>query len=134
MDQLRKKLIDEAKAQGKEYGYLFESVGGGLTLTGRAIPNAFNVDPLEVYRVYVDGRPDELVRGVTLIGTPLAMFTQVREAGTSHGFFFGMCGAESGFVPATGISLPLFVKRIETQRMAKSQDRPPILPRPDRNL
>jgi len=28
--------------------------------------------PLVVYKVYADGRPDELVRGVDIVGTPLA--------------------------------------------------------------
>jgi len=131
MEQLRKMLINEAKVQGKEYGYLFESVAGGFTSTGRYMPNAFNVTPTEVYRIYVDGRSDELVRGVALIGTPLAMFAQIKEAGTSQGIFNGMCGAESGGVPVSGVSPALFVKRIETQRDVKSQERPPILPRPD---
>jgi predicted Zn-dependent protease len=131
MEQLRKKLIDEAKAQGKEYGYLFENVMGGFTSTGRYRPNAFNVTPTEVYRIYVDGRPDELVRGVDLIGTPLAMFAQIEEAGKSHGIFTGICGAESGAVPVSCVSRAMFIKRIETQRNVKSQERPPILPRPD---
>ena len=42
---------------------------GGFTFTGRYVPNAFNVTPVIVYRVYTDGRPMELVRGVDLIGT-----------------------------------------------------------------
>ena len=130
-ETLRKKMIDELKEQGKEYGYLFQSVMGGFTMTGRYIPNAFNVTPTEVYRIYADGRPDELVRGVNLVGTPLAMFSQVAEAGDTSEVFTGFCGAESGMVPVTAISPALFVKRIETQKKIKSQERPPILPRPD---
>ncbi len=131
MEDLRKKMIDELKIQGKEYGYLFEDVMGGFTMTGRYIPNAFNVTPTEVYRIYADGRPDELVRGVNLVGTPLAMFSQIEEAGDTPEVFTGFCGAESGRVPVTAISPVLFVKRIETQKKIKSQERPPILPRPD---
>ena len=124
-------MIDELKEQGKEYGYLFQSVMGGFTMTGRYIPNAFNVTPTEVYRIYTDRRPDELVRGVNLVGTPLAMFSQVAEAGDTPEVFTGFCGAESGMVPVTAISPALFVKRIETQKKIKSQEKPPILPRPD---
>ena len=129
-EQLREMLIEEAKKQGKEYGYFFATVRGGFTMTGRWIPNSFNVTPLEVYRIYVDGRPDELVRGVDLVGTPLAMFSQVEAAGDTPGNFAGMCGAESGWVPAGCCSPALFVKQIEMQKKYKEQNRPPILERP----
>jgi predicted Zn-dependent protease len=128
-EQLRAMLIAEAKAQGKEYGYLFERVQGGFTTTGRYMPNAFNVTPIEVYRIYVDGRPDELVRGVDLVGTPLAMFSKVEAAGNEHGNFAGSCGAESGYVPVACCSPALFVKQIETQKKNKSQQRPPVIPK-----
>ncbi|MEG2070670.1 MAG: metallopeptidase TldD-related protein, partial [Bacteroidales bacterium] len=128
--QLRQMLINEAKAQGKEYGYLFGTVQGGFTMTGRYMPNSFNVTPLEVYRVYVDGRPDELVRGVDLVGTPLAMFSKVEAVGDTPGNFAGTCGAESGGVPAGCCSPALFVKQIETQKKNKEQGRPPIIERP----
>lgn len=128
-EQLRAMLITEAKAQGKAYGYLFESVQGGFTTTGRYMPNAFNVTPLEVYRIYVDGRPDELVRGVDLVGTPLSMFSKIEAAGDTHGNFAGTCGAESGAVPVGCCSPALFVKQIEMQKKDKSQQRPPIIPR-----
>ena len=126
-EQLRAMLIDEAKAQGKAYGYLFSLVQGGFTTTGRYMPNAFNVTPLEVYRVYVDGRPDELVRGVDLVGTPLSVFSKIEAAGNEHGNFAGTCGAESGYVPVACCSPALFVKQIETQKKSKSQQRPPII-------
>jgi len=128
--QLKEMLIEEAKKQEKEYGYFFARVTGGFTMTGRFIPNSFNVTPIEVYRVFVDGRPDELVRGVDLVGTPLAMFSQVEAAGDTHGNFAGTCGAESGGVPAGCCSPALFVKQIEMQKKDKSQNRPPILERP----
>lgn len=128
--ELREMLIQEAKKQGKSYGYRFEQVRGGFTLTGRYLPNSFNVTPIEVYRVYVDGRPDEMVRGVDLVGTPLAMFSQVEALGDTPGNFAGTCGAESGWIQAGCCSPSLFVKRIETQRKEKNQDIAPLLDRP----
>ena len=74
-------------------GFTYTGEGGSL--------NSFNVTPLEVYRVYVDGRPDELVRGVDMIGTPLSMFSNITAAGDQPAVFTGMCGAESGWVPVT---------------------------------
>jgi len=129
-EELRKMLIDEAKKNNNEYGYLFDQVSGGFTSTGRYSPNAFNVTPLVVYRIYVDGRPDELVRGVNLVGTPLAMFSQITAAGNDSGIFNGMCGAESGQIPVAAVSPSIFVKMVETQKQSKSQIQPPILERP----
>lgn len=115
--KLRQLLRDEARRQGKEYGYLFESVNGGYTQTGEGNSiNSFNVTPLEVYRVYVDGRPDELVRGVDLIGTPLSMFSNIAAGGDTPSTFIGSCGAESGWVPVSATSPMIFCSKIETQR------------------
>ncbi len=131
MDSLRKLLIEECNKQGKPYGLWFKEVEGGFTLTGRTIPNAFNVLPILVYRVYPDGRPDELVRGVDLIGTPLATFERIIAAGNDSETFNGMCGAESGWVPVSASSPSLLVREIEVQKKEKSQERLPILPAPD---
>jgi TldD protein len=130
-EEMRKELIRLAKEQNKSYGYLFDEVVGGFTTTGRYSPNAFNVTPTLVYRVYTDGRSDELVRGVNLIGTPLSMFSQIVQAGGKSEIFNGVCGAESGNVPVSAISPVLLVKQIETQKKAKSTERSIILPRPD---
>jgi TldD protein len=131
MNDLRKMLISECKKQKKTYGYFFKDVIGGFTMTDRFMPNAFNIFPTEVYRVYVDGRPDELVRGVDLIGTPLTMFSQIDAADDSHEVFTGFCGAESGSIPVTAISPSLFVKRIETQKKPLVQVDKPLLKRPE---
>jgi len=128
--ELRKMLIDEAKQQGKEYGYFFKAVTGGFTQTGRTGANSFNVTPLEVYRIYVDGRKDELVRGVDMIGTPLSMFSNIDAAGGDFEIFTGTCGASSGNVPVTAISPIILVNKVELQKKAKPTVTPALLPRP----
>lgn len=130
MDELRKMLVKECQKQGKPYGYFFRNVTGGFTTTERQMPNAFNIFPTEVYRVYADGRADELVRGVDLIGTPLAMFAEIEAAGNKPEIFTGFCGAESGSVPVSAVSPALFVKRIETQKKAKSMVDATLLNKP----
>ncbi len=128
--ELRNMLIAEAKKQGKDFGLYFVQVQGGFTFTGRSIPNSFNVNPLLVYKVYTDGRPDEIVRGVDLIGTPLTSFSQISAAADDLGVFNGICGAESGGVPVSASSPSLLIDKIEVQKQSKSQSKTPILDHP----
>jgi TldD protein len=130
MEDLRKMLLKECKRQGKAYGYLFRDVVGGFTVTDRYNPNAFNIFPTMVYRIYVDGRADELVRGVDLIGTPLAMFAEIQATGNDRDTFIGFCGAESGYVPVSAASPSLFVRRIETQKKPRQHQEATLLSRP----
>ena len=129
-EQLRKLLVEEIRRQGKEYGYYFEHVTGGYTLTERRTIQAWKVIPLVVYRVYSDGRPDELVRGADMVGTPLASFAKIAATGDRLGVFNGYCGAESGNVPVSAVSPALLITELEIQKKATAQDRPPILPAP----
>jgi predicted Zn-dependent protease len=130
LEELRSELRKNAKEQGKEYGLFIDDVSGGFTFTNRSIPNAFNVTPLVVYKVYVDGRPDQLVRGVDLIGTPLTTFANIVAVGNDIDTFNGICGAESGGVPVSASSPSILVSRIEVQKKLKSQAKPPILEAP----
>ena len=131
-EKLRELLIDECKKQGKPYGLLFDDISGGFTSTRRAGVQVFNVTPITVFRVYVDGRPDELVRGVNLIGTPLTSFSKIIATGQKSDVFNGTCGAESGGVPVSAISPPILTTQIEVEKKYKASDKPPVLPPPTR--
>jgi len=128
--QLRAKLIELVKAQGKSYGLLIDDIAGGFTFTGRGQPQAFQVLPLVVYKVFADGRPDELVRGVDIVGTPLAALTKIVATGDTPEVFNGYCGAESGSVPVAAASPAILTSELEVQKKESSTDRPPILPPP----
>jgi TldD protein len=128
--RLRQMLIDEIKHQNKPYGLFFDDISGGFTFTGRAQPQAFHVEPLVVYRVYADGRPDELVRGVSIVGTPLVSLQKIMATGDTTEVFNGYCGAESGSVPVAAAAPPLLVSEMEVEKKQTSTDRPPILPPP----
>ena len=130
-DELREILRKEVRAQDAPYGLYFEEITGGFTYTGRSMANSFNVSPVIVYRVYPDDRPDELVRGADLIGTPLATFSQVIAASDRVGVFNGYCGAESGWVPVSAVAPDLLVRRIEIQRKESGDERAPVLPPPN---
>jgi TldD protein len=128
--QLRAKLIELVKQQGKPYGLLIDDIAGGFTFTGRGQPQAFQVQPLVVYKVFADGRPDELVRGVDIVGTPLAALTKIVATGDTPEVFNGYCGAESGSVPVSAAAPALLTSELEVQKKQSSTDRPPILPPP----
>lgn len=128
--QLRRMLIDEVKKQGKPYGLYFDDIQGGFTLTTRSLPQAFQVLPVIVYKVYADGRPDELVRGVDIVGTPLAALTRILATGDQEQVFNGVCGAESGSVPVSAVAPAMLFSEMEVQKRQHSRDRPPILPPP----
>ncbi|MFO7657319.1 MAG: TldD/PmbA family protein [Bacteroidales bacterium] len=129
-ETLRKMLIKECKKQNKNYGYLIKEVFGGFTNTMVFSPQVFNIMPTLVYRIYTDGRPDELVRGVTFIGTPLSVFSEIIAYGSKYEVFNGFCGAESGSVPVSTVSPSLLIKKIETQKMPDSKVQLPVIPKP----
>ena len=128
--QLRAKFIELIKEQGKPFGLLIDDIAGGFTFTGRGQPQAFQVQPLVVYKVFPDGRPDELVRGVDIVGTPLAALTKIVATGDKTEVFNGYCGAESGSVPVSASSPAILTSELEVQKKEASTDRPPILPPP----
>jgi TldD protein len=128
--ELRAKLIELIKQQNKPYGLLIDDIAGGFTFTGRGQPQAFQVEPLVVYKVFADGRPDELVRGVDIVGTPLAALTKIVATGDTPEVFNGYCGAESGYVPVSASAPAILTTELEVQKKQTSTDRPPILPPP----
>jgi predicted Zn-dependent protease len=130
-DQLRAALLDEVKKRGKPYGLLIEEISGGFTNTrAGGAPQAFKVIPQIVYRVYPDGRPDELVRGVDLVGTPIASFERILVTGDDAKVFNGFCGAESGWVPVSAIAPSLLISDLEVERKGKGHEKGPLLPPP----
>jgi len=128
--QLRTRFVEEIKKQGKPYGLYFEDIQGGFTLTSRDLPQAFQVLPVMVWRVYADGRPDELVRGVDIVGTPLTVLGQIAATGDTTSVFNGICGAESGSVAVSAASPAMLFSDMEVQKRKYGDERPPILPPP----
>lgn len=125
-------LLEQIRTQGKRYGLRFVEINGGVTNTSRYMAQAFQVNPVVVYRVYPDGR-EELVRGVTLEGTPLSSLSKIVAASDHYEVFNGFCGAESGLVPVSAASPALLLSQIEIARAPAAQDRPPLLAPPASN-
>jgi len=78
----------------------------------------------------VDTGREELVRGVELVGTPLAAVNKVLATGDEARVFNGYCGAESGYVPVSTVAPAILVSEIELQRTTHTGERGPLLPAP----
>lgn len=129
-DELRRQLLAEVKRQSKPYGLLFTEITGGFTHTSRNGTQGYKVNPVMVYRIWADGRPDQLIRGVDIVGTPLTGLTKILAAGNDYAVFNGICGAESGWVPVSAVSPSLLIGQIEVALRDKSSSKPPVLPPP----
>ncbi len=129
---LRDTLRAWLRAEGREFGLAVHDIAGGFTYTQRDLPQSFRLEPLYVARVFADGRPDEVVRGVDLVGTPLLSLKQIAGAGDDAAVFNGHCGAESGWVPVSAVSPTLLLRKLEFESRSRDQNRPPVLPPPGR--
>jgi predicted Zn-dependent protease len=115
-DELRAHLIAEAKKQNKPYGLVIEEVRGGETNTSSYHAQVFQVRPSLVRRVWVDGRPDDYVRGVRVIGTPMAALQRIVETSNKTEVMNGYCGAESGWVAQANCAPSLLLDSLEIER------------------
>lgn len=129
-DRLKQLLMAEARRQGKPYGLVIRDITGGNTNTMSFGYQAFKGTPRLVYRVDARTGKEELVRGVELVGTPLASVNKVLATGLAARVFNGYCGAESGYVPVSTVAPEALVGEIELQRVARANERSPILPAP----
>jgi len=125
--ELRRMLIEECKKQNKPFGLVFDDISGGFTYTGRGAGQSFKVQPLLVYKVYTDGRPDEVVRGVDIVGTPIVSFSKLVAAADDYAVSNGSCVAESGTIPVSTIAPSLLITELEVEKAQKSQQKPPVL-------
>jgi len=130
MPELKKRLMAEARRQGKPYGLVIRDITGGNTNTASYGYQAFKGTPRLVYRVDARTGREELVRGVELVGTPLTSVNKVLATSDEARVFNGYCGAESGYVPVSTVAPALLVGEIELQRVARANERSPILPSP----
>ncbi len=130
MTELRRLLVEEAKRQGKPYGLVIQDITGGNTNTMSYGYQAFKGTPRLAYRVDVATGRQELVRGVELVGTPLSSVSRVLATGDEARAFNGYCGAESGYVAVSTVAPAALVSEIELQRVARANERSPILPAP----
>ena len=129
-EELVQKLKEEIKKQNKPYGLIIDDISGGFTNTDTYSPQSFKVQPLLVYKVFPDDRPNELIRGADIVGTPLTSFNKIIAAANDDALFNGTCGAESGWVPVSAIAPSLLISELEVEKVNKTYENVPILPPP----
>jgi TldD protein len=129
-EELKRRLMAEARRQGKPFGLVIRDITGGNTNTASFGYQAFKGTPRLVYRVDAETGEETLVRGVELVGTPLTSVNKVLATGDAVRAFNGFCGAESGYVPVSTVAPAALVGEIELQRVARAMERGPVLPSP----
>ena len=56
------------------------------------------------------------MRGVDIVGTPLASLTKIVATGDTQEVFNGYCGAESGSVPVSAAAPAILISEMEVQK------------------
>src|SRR5260370_7168381 len=106
----------KTKKQGKAQAPSCRAFSPGLAVPPRRSPQAFQVIPLVVYRVYVDGRPDELVRGVSIVGTPQAALNRILATDNKQQIFNHVGCSTPGTIPDTAITPTMLATHLDTHR------------------
>ncbi|MFO0748104.1 MAG: metallopeptidase TldD-related protein [Myxococcota bacterium] len=131
---LEARLLAEVRRQGRPFGLILRDLAGGSTNTSSFGYQAFKGEARTVYKVDAATGEETLVRGVDLVGTPLATLGKIIAASDQVGVFNGYCGAESGMVPVSAVAPSILFSEVELQRTARPRSRGPIQPNPVRGV
>ncbi len=128
--RLKQMLLAEVRRQGKPFGLIIKDITGGSTNTASYGYQAFKGTPRLVYRVDAKTGAETLVRGVEMVGTPLASIGKIVATSEGVAVFNGYCGAESGYVPVSTVAPSVLLTEIELQRAQRTRQKQTILPPP----
>ncbi|MCX7952540.1 MAG: metallopeptidase TldD-related protein [Deltaproteobacteria bacterium] len=129
LDQLKKMLVAEIKKQNKPYGVIIEEALDGETKTGSYDPQTF-AGKISLCRLVTPEGHEEVVRGLSFVGTPLQALSQIIALGDEFEVDNSFCVAESGTIPVTTISPAVLIRNIELQATEELSHPPYILPKP----
>jgi len=73
--------------------------------------------------VFADGRPDQLVRGVDIVGTPLVSLTKIVATSDTQENLQRLLRAESGSVPVSAVAPAILISEMEFAKK-ENVDRP----------
>jgi len=134
--RLREMLLNEIREQNKEFGYYIPSISSGGEVKAHplqllATPDSkaeFMITVEYAFKVYADGRPDELVSGDMLISSPEAIWNAITAMGIECEVNNGTCMAKSGIIPVSLIAPKMLVKNMKWHISSDSQAKSKILP------
>ncbi len=147
--QLRQRLLDMVKQQGKPYALLvrrmdFPSLAPASSVRELAMKQMrsgggsrlFSA-PLMAYRVYADGR-EELVRGLRFKNLGARLFRDILAAGTTPAVFqyvddgapMALSGAGSYVVGCSSIAPAVLFEEMDLEPSSDETARPPLVPPP----
>jgi len=129
-EELKRRLLQLARDQGKPFALILRNAASGATNTSSWGFQAFKGVARLVYQVDLETGNEKLVRGVELVGTPLASLMKIVAVGNDPALFNGYCGAESGFVPVSTITPSLLMRELEFQKAPPLREQKEILPSP----
>lgn len=116
--EMKARLIREVRERGLPFGIHVLDADAGETATSAYDFQAFLGEIKAATRVYPDGT-EELIRGVSFVGTPLNAVRGILAAGDRPEIDNAYCGAESGAVPVSTISPSLLVGDLELQATSR---------------
>ena len=147
--QLRQRLLDMLKQQGKPYGLLirrmdYPSLMPGSSLREMAMKQMrsgggarlFSA-PLLAYRLYADGR-EELVRGLRFKNLGTRAFRDILAAGATPALFeyvdngapMALTGAGSYIVGCASVAPAVLFEELDLEPASDETTRPPLVPPP----
>ena len=134
--KIRKMFIKELRRQNMEYGIYIPEVEDGsngwddsksilwqtINKTLSSIGD-FRVSFNYAYKVYADGRPDELVNGAQVYSFREAMYKTITAMGAEHEVHNAICNSTSGSIPVSLIAPKSLFKcaRLSLIPQAKAQ-------------
>jgi predicted Zn-dependent protease len=124
-EQLHQELLSAARDEGLDFGILIARLGetGGGSDGFSRMRMSGGRNPLEIYKVYEDGRR-ELVRGVELSGLDLRAFKQLLGVGQRVYVYNQSATGQSFVAPA------MLFEELDLAKIDRDFDKPPFMPNP----
>ncbi|MBI4232657.1 hypothetical protein HY605_05470 [Candidatus Peregrinibacteria bacterium] len=123
MAELKKKLLEEADAEGLEYALLAKKLGGYGSGSGQINIPA----PIELYRVYVKDGKEELIRGGSFEGGSLRTLRDIIATGDDTTVYNSFRGRGAGI---SIICPSILIKELDLKKPPQKFEKPPLTKNP----
>lgn len=122
-----KKLFERmrkyCKDNNKEFGLYVDGKYGMVDEGSASSTGQIRLEPIQAWKVFADGRPNEYVTNFEIIDTAHNLLKQIEVTGDTLGTSFGDCGSDSGSVPTQETAPMLFIRKAYIQSHARHKFR-----------